>query len=92
MRRFRQWPGLDVLRVRDLAAALGERLGRAPVLIGNEAPDALLSDARDLRTRLGESLNLLPLDTLLDWTADWVRADRPLLGKATRFEVRDGKF
>jgi nucleoside-diphosphate-sugar epimerase len=84
--------GLDVLRVRDLAAALGERLGRAPVLTGTEAPDALLSDARGLRTRFGESLTLLPLNTLLDWTADWVRAERPLLGKATRFEVRDGKF
>jgi hypothetical protein len=62
------------------------------VFTGAEAPDALLSDASALRTRFGDSLDLLPLDTLLDWTADWVRHGRPLLGKATKFEVRDGRF
>ena len=84
--------GLDGLAVRTLALALGDRLGRAPVFTGTEAPDALLSDARGLHERFGESLTLMPLDTLLDFTADWVRAERPLLGKATKFEVRDGRF
>ena len=84
--------GLDVLPVRTLALALGDRLGRAPVFQGTEAPDALLSDARGLHERFGETLTLMPLDTLLDFTADWVRAERPLLGKATKFEVRDGRF
>ncbi len=84
--------GLETLRVRDLALALGDRLGRAPTFTGSEAPDALLSDAGALRTRFGDSLALLPLDTLLDWTADWVAQHRPLLGKATKFEVRDGRF
>jgi hypothetical protein len=32
------------------------------------------------------------LDTMLDWAAEWVKAERPLLGKATHFEARDGKF
>ena len=84
--------GLDVLTVRELGVALGQRLGRGPEFSGAEAPDALLSDARGLRERFGESLNLMPLDTLLDWTAEWVQAGRPLLGKATKFEVRDGRF
>ncbi len=84
--------GLDELAVRTLALALGDRLGRAPVFTGTEAPDALLSDARGLHARFGESLTLMPLDTLLDFTADWVRTKRPLLGKATKFEVRDGRF
>ena len=84
--------GLDGLAVRTLALALGDRLERAPVFTGTEAPDALLSDARGLHERFGESLTLMPLDTLLDFTADWVRAERPLLGKATKFEVRDGRF
>ena len=34
----------------------------------------------------------MPPDTLIDFTADLVRANRPLLGKATKFEVRDGRF
>ncbi len=84
--------GLEVHRVRALATALGERLGIAPQFTGTEAPDALLSDARALRERFGDTLDLLPLETLLDWTAEWVRDGRPLLGKATRFEVRDGTF
>lgn len=84
--------GLEVHTVRALATALGERLGVQPVFSGSEAPDALLSDARNLRSRFGDTLDLLPIDTLLDWTAEWVRAALPLLGKATKFEVRDGKF
>jgi nucleoside-diphosphate-sugar epimerase len=84
--------GLDTLRVRDLAAALGDRLGQAPILVGAEAPDALLSDARALQLRFGDALQLMPLSTLLDRTASWVRDRQPLLGKATKFETRDGKF
>ncbi|MES3034757.1 MAG: epimerase [Gemmatimonadota bacterium] len=84
--------GLEVHRVRALATALGDRLGVAPQFTGDEAPDALLSDARALRGLFGDTLDLMPLETLLDWTAEWVRDGRPLLGKATKFEVRDGKF
>lgn len=84
--------GPDTLRVRDLAEEFGSRLGRAPVFTGTEAPDALLSDTRALHARFGNSLSLLPLDSLLDWTADWVGNHRWLLGKATKFEVRDGGF
>ncbi len=82
--------GPETLRVRDLALELGRRLGRTPRFTGTEAPDALLSDATRMQATLGPPT--LPLATLLDWTAAWVRAGRPLLGKPTRFEVRDGKF
>jgi hypothetical protein len=84
--------GLEPHTVRSLATALGARLGKSPVFTGAEAADALLSDARGLRARFGDSLDLMPLDTLLDMTAEWVRDARPLLGKATKFEVRDGRF
>lgn len=84
--------GLEPHTVRVLATALGDRLGRAAEFTGSEAPDALLSDARALRSRLGADLPEMPLAQLLDWTAAWVRAERPLLGKATKFEVRDGRF
>ena len=84
--------GLTTHDVRELATALGERLGHAPIFAGTEASDALLSDARALHAHFGDSLALVPLSQLLDWTAEWVRMERPLLGKATRFEVRDGRF
>jgi hypothetical protein len=61
-----------------------------PVLAGAEGTDALLSDATRMRELLDHPL--LPVDTLLDWVAAWVRAGGPLLGKPTGFERRDGRF
>jgi len=82
--------GPDVLRVADLAGALGTRLGAEPIFTGTEAPDALLSRSAKMRELLDDPL--LPLDTLLDWVADWVARGGPLLNKPTGFETRDGRF
>ena len=82
--------GPEVHRVAELARALGSRLGVEPVLVGTEGADALLSDASRMRALLDHAL--LPVDTLLDWVAAWVRAGGPLLGKPTSFERRDGRF
>ncbi|HEU4630526.1 MAG TPA: hypothetical protein VFS08_12325 [Gemmatimonadaceae bacterium] len=82
--------GGETLAVRTLAHALGERLGRAPVILGHEAPDALLSDTTRMRAVLGAP-GVSPA-RLLDWTAAWVRRGGALLDKPTRFEVRDGAF
>ena len=82
--------GDEVLRVEDLARALGARLGREPVFEGAPAPDALLSDSTRMRALLDQPT--LPVQTLLDWVAAWVRGGGPLLGKPTSFERRDGRF
>jgi nucleoside-diphosphate-sugar epimerase len=82
--------GPDVLRVADLATALGARLGIEPIFTGTEAPDALLSRSTRMRDLLDQPL--LTLDTLLDWVADWVARGGPLLNKPTGFEKRDGRF
>jgi len=82
--------GPDILRVADLARRLGSRLGIAPVFSSDESASALLSNASRMSTLTGDPL--LPLDTLLDWTAAWVRAGGRLLGKPTGFERRDGRF
>ena len=82
--------GPETHRVADLARALGERLGVEPVLTGAEGTDALLSNASRMRELVDHPL--LPVDTLLDWVAAWVRAGGPLLGKPTGFERRDGRF
>jgi nucleoside-diphosphate-sugar epimerase len=82
--------GTEILRVADLARALGERLGVAPTFEGDEGRDALLSDASRMLTLLDH--RLLPTDMLLDWVAGWVRAGGHLLGKPTGFEKRDGRF
>ncbi|MFL5620960.1 MAG: NAD-dependent epimerase/dehydratase family protein [Gemmatimonadaceae bacterium] len=82
--------GPETHRVADLGRALGERFGVEPVLAGTEGTDALLSDASRMRELLDHSL--VPVGTLLDWVAAWVRAGGPLLGKPTGFERRDGRF
>ncbi len=82
--------GTETLSVRALAHELGRRLDRAPVIAGREAPDALLSDTTLMRETLG--VPRVPIGTLLDWTALWVRRGMPLLGRPTSFEVRNGLF
>ncbi|MDQ2666482.1 MAG: NAD-dependent epimerase/dehydratase family protein [Gemmatimonadota bacterium] len=82
--------GPTVLRIRDLAQALGARLGMSPVFTGDEASDALLSNSARMSELLSEPL--LPLDTLMDWVAEWMRSGGRLLGKPTGFERRDGRF
>lgn len=82
--------GTETLAVRDLATALGERLGRSPVFDGTESRDALLSSASKMCAEFGAPST--SLSTMLDWVAEWVREGRPLLGKATQFETRTGVF
>jgi hypothetical protein len=82
--------GPELLRVRDVANALGHRLGRGPRFTGAEASDALLSDSSRARTLLGPPR--IPAAVLIDWTAEWVAAGGATLGKRTRFEARDGGF
>jgi len=77
-------------RVRDLAQALGERLGRKPVFSGSEAPDAWVLDCTEAERLFGPSE--VPLARMLDWTADWILRGMPSLGKDTHFDARDGQY
>jgi nucleoside-diphosphate-sugar epimerase len=82
--------GRDTLSVRTLAIELGNRLGKKPDFDGMEAPDALLSDTSKMRAQFGEPE--ISLDTMLDWTSEWVREGRPMWSKPTHFETRDGSY
>jgi nucleoside-diphosphate-sugar epimerase len=82
--------GLEELRVREIAESFGRRLGRPAIVTGAEAPDALLSNGHEAARRLGAPR--VGVAQLIDWIADWVASDGPVLGKPTRFEVRDGRF
>jgi nucleoside-diphosphate-sugar epimerase len=76
--------------IRRLADAFGRRFGRAPVLVGDEAPTAWLVDTRQAQSLFGPPR--VPLDTMVDWVADWVSRGGASLGKPTHFETRDGKY
>lgn len=76
--------------VRHLATALAARLGVEPRFRGAEAPTALLSDASRCARLFGPPT--LPLETLIDWVADWVGRGGRSLDKPTHFEEREGRF
>ncbi|HVR74090.1 MAG TPA: NAD(P)-dependent oxidoreductase [Planctomycetota bacterium] len=82
--------GPTVLRVRDAAERFGEILGVSPRFRGEESPTALLSNSARACALLGPPPT--PVDIVLDWTAHWLQVGGRLLGKATHFEVRDGRY
>lgn len=82
--------GDAVLSVRALAQSLGERLGIEPVLTGQEAPTALLSDATLCHQLFGSPR--VSIDELVAETAAWIGEGGETHGKPTKFERRDGKF
>jgi nucleoside-diphosphate-sugar epimerase len=78
------------IAIRDVAAALGQRLGIAPILTGREADTAWLVDCSEAFRLFGPPQ--VSLDQMLDWTADWVQRGGASLGKPTHYEARDGKY
>ena len=85
-------PIATATRSRPRASSAGAyRVERsAPVLRGEEAPDALLSSTARMRERLAPPT--VSADQLVAWVADWVGRGGTQLGKATKFEVRDGTY
>ncbi len=82
--------GHEILSVRDLAAKIGARLGRDPIIIGAEQPTAWLTDTSQAVKLFGRPI--VDTERLIAWTADWVARAMPSLGKPTRYEVRDGRY
>ena len=82
--------GPETLSVRALALALGKLMGRAPRLEGVEQPEALLSNAQRAFGLLGYPRT--PVSKVLEWTAEWVVAGKPVYDKPTKFQSRDGRF
>ena len=79
-----------MIRIREVAEGLGRRLGIDPVFAGAEAPTAWLVDCSQAFALFGPPQ--VSLDTMLDWTADWVRGGGESLGKPTHYEARDGRY
>ncbi|HEY5062253.1 MAG TPA: NAD-dependent epimerase/dehydratase family protein [Gemmatimonadaceae bacterium] len=82
--------GAEKLSVRAVAEWFARRFGTTASLTGTERADALLSDTSRMRATLAEPE--MAVAQMMELVADWVEQDRPLLGKPTRFEARDGKF
>lgn len=82
--------GPERLSIRSAALELGRLLGRTPRFAGTEAADALLSDTTRAQSLFGAPS--VPVDALLSWVAEWISDGKPVLGKPTHFEEREGRF
>jgi len=80
----------EVFSVRSVAQQLGQRLGRQPHLVGQEAPTALLSNTKRMQNQLGAPR--VGLECMLDWIAHWTQQGGSTHNKPTHFQTRDGKF
>jgi dTDP-4-dehydrorhamnose reductase len=82
--------GPETLSVRRICQDLGQLLGTAPIFTGCESTEALLSNGQ-----LGHRLfgyPRVPIQQLCQWIVHWLKSGGQLLGKPTKFQVRDGKF
>ena len=82
--------GPEKLSVREVAAALGDRLGKKPRFRGTESDTACLGDTNKGVQLFGRPC--VTADQLIEWIADWVLRGGPSLGKPTHFEARDGRY
>lgn len=82
--------GEEILRVGDIAREFGKLFGVDPKLTGEEAYTALLNNSTKAFELFGKPK--VPVSKIIEWTAEWMTADKKLLGKPTHFEVRDGKY
>lgn len=82
--------GLERVSIRALAGEFGRLLGKEPVIVGEEARTALLSNASKCHELYGPCE--VGLKELIEWTANWVKQGGPTLAKPTHFQSRDGKF
>lgn len=76
--------------IREIAVGLGRRLGAEPEFTGSEAQSALLVNC-GLAYRLFGAPEV-GIETMLDWTADWIKRGGASLDKPTHYEARDGKY
>jgi nucleoside-diphosphate-sugar epimerase len=82
--------GEPVLRVREVAEKFGELFQRPAICHGEEMDQALLNNGSAGAKLLGAPRT--DIDTMIQWTADWIARGGEDLGKPTHFEVADGNF
>jgi len=82
--------GQELISIASVAKHFGKLMGKEVKLIGNEAESALLVNTSKNQELFGKPK--VSLNQVIKWTANWVENDNRLLGKATHFEVRDGKY
>ena len=82
--------GPEILSVREVALRFGKLFGTVPGFINKEAKTALLNNSMAAYSLFGYPK--VSTEQIINWTAEWLKRDKKILGKPTHFEVRDGKY
>ena len=82
--------GPEATSIRALAHAFGERFNKEPQFVGTEAETAWINSTAQAQQLFGPPV--VPLETMIGWTADWIERALPAHGKPTHFAVRNGRF
>lgn len=82
--------GPEILNVQTVAQRFGQLLDRTLHFIGEEAPDAFISDPSRAVRLFGEPA-VSPWQ-MMRWIADWIHDNRETYDRPTHFQVRDGVF
>ena len=82
--------GPQTVEVRTLAIEFGKLLGKTPKFSGTPAPTGWLNNAARMVKEFGPPS--VPLQKMVEWTADWLGRDMATLNKPTHYEVRDGQY
>lgn len=82
--------GPETIEVATMARDFAKLLGRKAKLIGTPAPTGWLNNASRMVREFGAPS--VPLQKMVEWTADWLQRDMATLNKPTHYEVRDGQY
>jgi nucleoside-diphosphate-sugar epimerase len=82
--------GPETLSVRQVAEEFGRHFSTDPIFDFEESPTALLSNAAKCHKLFG--CPTVSTAEVVEWIAEWIRHDGPMLNKPTHFATRDGRF
>ncbi|MCX7363595.1 MAG: NAD-dependent epimerase/dehydratase family protein [Alphaproteobacteria bacterium] len=82
--------GPETIEVANLAREFAKLLGKTAKLTGTPAPTGWLNNAGRMVKEFGPPD--VPLQKMVEWTADWLQHDMATLNKPTHYEVRDGQY
>ncbi|QDS93786.1 NAD dependent epimerase/dehydratase family protein [Roseimaritima multifibrata] len=82
--------GPELLSVRRIADSFAQIFGKEVRFTGTESPECLLTNGNLCQQVFGYPQ--VPVQAVIEWTAEWIRSGGQTLNKPTGFQVRDGKY